>query len=299
MLHTGGVPVPTFHACTLADDPAQIAAQVRFPCVVKPLELSGSRGVIRANNAQELAAAIERLRRILLRLNPQPDQPFLVEDYIPGVEVALEGMLDNGELHPLALFDKPDPLEGPFFEETIYVTPSRLPMAVQQAIFARTAQAAAALGLRTGPIHAELRVNDDGAWLVEMAGRSIGGLCSRTLRFGVDASLEELILRQAAGLGLANAVRQETASGVMMIPIPEAGLLRAVAGEEAAAAVPLIESVEITAPLHNPLVPLPEGESYLGFIFARGESATAVEAALRAAHQQLHFTISPMLTINS
>ena len=299
MLHTGGVPVPTFHACTLADDPAQIAAQVRFPCVVKPLELSGSRGVMRANNAQELAAAIERLRRILLRLNPQPDQPFLVEDYIPGVEVALEGMLDNGELHPLALFDKPDPLEGPFFEETIYVTPSRLPTAVQQAIFARTAQAAAALGLRTGPIHAELRVNDDGAWLVEMAGRSIGGLCSRTLRFGVDASLEELILRQAAGLGLADAVRQETASGVMMIPIPEAGLLRAVAGEEAAAAVPLIESVEITAPLHNPLVPLPEGESYLGFIFARGESATAVEAALRTAHQQLHFTISPMLTINS
>lgn len=299
MLHTGGVPVPAFHTFTLADDPAHIAAQVNFPCVVKPLELSGSRGVMRANDAQELTAAIERLRRILLRLNPQPDQPFLVEDYIPGVEVALEGMLDNGQLHPLALFDKPDPLEGPFFEETIYVTPSRLPTAVQQAIFARAAQAAAALGLRTGPIHAELRVNDDGAWLVEMAGRSIGGLCSRTLRFGVDASLEELILRQAAGLGLADAVRQETASGVMMIPIPEAGLLRAVAGEEAAAAVPLIESVEITAPLHNPLVPLPEGESYLGFIFARGESATAVEAALRAAHQQLHFTISPMLPITS
>ncbi|MBP6471524.1 MAG: ATP-grasp domain-containing protein [Chloroflexi bacterium] len=299
MLHIGGVPVPTFHAFTLADDPAHIAAQVSFPCVVKPLELSGSRGVMRANNAQELAAAIERLRRILLRLNPQPDQPFLVEDYIPGVEVALEGMMDNGELHPLALFDKPDPLEGPFFEETLYITPSRLPTAVQQAIFARTAQAAAALGLRTGPIHAELRVNDDGAWLVEMAGRSIGGLCSRTLRFGVDASLEELILRQAAGLGLANTVRQETASGVMMIPIPEAGLLRAVTGEEAATAVPLIESVEITAPLHNPLVPLPEGESYLGFIFARGESATAVEAALRVAHQQLHFTISPMLPINS
>ncbi len=299
MLHTGGVPVPAFQPFTLADNPAHIAAQVSFPCVVKPLELSGSRGVMRANDAQELTAAIERLRRILLRLSPQPDQPFLVEDYIPGVEVALEGMLDNGELHPLALFDKPDPLEGPFFEETIYVTPSRLPTAVQQAIFTRTAQAAAALGLRTGPIHAELRVNDDGAWLVEMAGRSIGGLCSRTLRFGVDASLEELILRQAAGLGLADAVRQEIASGVMMIPIPEAGLLRAVAGEEAAAAIPLIESVEITAPLHNPLVPLPEGESYLGFIFARGESATAVEAALRAAHQQLHFTISPMLTINS
>jgi len=299
MLQTGGVPVPAFRPFTLADDPAEIAAQVSFPCVVKPLELSGSRGVMRANDAGELATAVARLRRILLRLSPEPDQPFLVEEYIPGVEVALEGMLDDGALHPLALFDKPDPLEGPFFEETIYVTPSRLPDEVQQAIFARTAQAAAALGLRTGPIHAELRVNEDGPWLVEMAGRSIGGLCSRTLRFGVDASLEELILRQAAGLGLGDAHRQKAASGVMMIPIPEAGLLKGVNGVAAAEAVPLIESVEITAPLHYPLVPLPEGESYLGFIFARGETATAVEAALRAAHQQLHFTIAPLLTINN
>jgi len=299
MLRAGGVPVPTFHPFTLADDPADIAAEVTFPCVVKPLELSGSRGVMRANDAGELATAVARLRRILLHLSPEPDQPFLVENYIPGVEVALEGMLDNGEMHPLALFDKPDPLEGPFFEETIYVTPSRLPEVVQQAIFARTAQAAAALGLRTGPIHAELRVNDDGAWLVEMAGRSIGGLCSRTLRFGVDASLEELILRQAAGLGLGDAQRQKAASGVMMIPIPEAGLLKGVDGVAAAEAIPLIESVEITAPLHYPLVPLPEGESYLGFIFARGERATAVEAALRAAHQELHFTIAPLLTINN
>ena len=299
MLQTGGVPVPAFRPFTLADDPAEIAAQVSFPCVVKPLELSGSRGVMRANDAGELATAVARLRRILLRLSPEPDQPFLVEEYIPGVEVALEGMLDDGALHPLALFDKPDPLEGPFFEETIYVTPSRLPDEVQQAIFARTAQAAAALGLRTGPIHAELRVNEAGPWLVEMAGRSIGGLCSRTLRFGVDASLEELILRQAAGLGLGDAHRQKAASGVMMIPIPEAGLLKGVNGVAAAEAVPLIESVEITAPLHYPLVPLPEGESYLGFIFARGETATAVEAALRAAHQQLHFTIAPLLTINN
>ena len=299
MLQTGGVPVPAFRPFTLADDPADIAARVTFPCVVKPLELSGSRGVMRANDAGELATAVARLRRILLRLSPEPDQPFLVEEYIPGVEVALEGMLDDGVLHPLALFDKPDPLEGPFFEETIYVTPSRLPDEVQQAIFARTAQAAAALGLRTGPIHAELRVNEAGPWLVEMAGRSIGGLCSRTLRFGVDASLEELILRQAAGLGLGDAHRQKAASGVMMIPIPEAGLLKGVNGVAAAEAVPLIESVEITAPLHYPLVPLPEGESYLGFIFARGETATAVEAALRAAHQQLHFTIAPLLTINN
>jgi biotin carboxylase len=298
MLQAGGVRVPQFHHFTLADDPAHIATQVTFPCVVKPLTLSGSRGVIRANDGDELAAAIARLRRVLLKLSPEPNQPFLVEDYIPGVEVALEGMLDNGRLHLLALFDKPDPLEGPFFEETIYVTPSRLPDAVQQDILATTAEAAQALGLRTGPVHAELRVNEQGAWLVEMAGRSIGGLCSQTLRFGVDASLEELILRQAAGLGLGDTQRQSSASGVMMIPIPEGGLLRGYSGVDEAEAVELIESVEITAPLNNTVTPLPEGESYLGFIFARGETAVSVEAALREAHEQLHFEITPIITLN-
>ena len=298
MLQSGGVRVPQFHHFTLADDPAQIADQVTFPCVVKPLTLSGSRGVIRANDGEELGAAIARLGRVLLKLSAEPAQPFLVEDYIPGDEVALEGMLDNGKLHLLALFDKPDPLVGPFFEETIYVTPSRLPEAVQQDILETTAQSARALGLRTGPVHAELRVNEAGTWLVEVAGRSIGGLCSQTLRFGVDASLEELILRQAAGMGLGDTVRQNSASGVMMIPIPEGGLLRGFSGVDEAEAVTLIESVEITAPLNNTVTPLPEGESYLGFIFARGETAVAVEAALRAAHERLHFEITPIITFN-
>jgi len=282
----------------LTDDPEQIATQVTFPCVVKPLTLSGSRGVIRANNGEELTAAITRLRRVLLKLNPEPDQPFLVEDYIPGVEVALEGMLDNGKLHLLALFDKPDPLVGPFFEETIYVTPSRLPKAVQQDILDTTMESAQALGLRTGPVHAELRVNEQGSWLVEVAGRSIGGLCSQTLRFGVDASLEELILRQAAGMGIGDTQRQNSASGVMMIPIPEGGLLRGFSGVAEAEAIELIESVEITAPLNNTVTPLPEGESYLGFIFARGETAEVVETALRTAHEKLHFDITPIITFN-
>lgn len=298
MLQAGGVRVPQFHHFTLADDPAHIAERVTFPCVVKPLTLSGSRGVIRANDGEELAAAIVRLRRVLLKISPEPAQPFLVEDYIPGVEVALEGMLDNGTLHLLALFDKPDPLEGPFFEETIYVTPSRLSEAVQQDILDTTMQSAEALGLRTGPVHAELRVNEEGAWLVEVAGRSIGGLCSQTLRFGVDASLEELILRQAAGMGLGNTVRQKQASGVMMIPIPEGGLLRGFSGVAEAEAVDPIESVEITAPLNNTVTPLPEGESYLGFIFARGETAVMVEAALREAHEQLHFEITPVIALS-
>lgn len=298
-----GVSAPRAQRFFTDQQTADLLPHISFPCVVKPTELSGSRGVIRANDAAELEAALVRLRRLLHGLAPAP-QPFLVEEYVPGVEVALEGMLDNGRLSLLALFDKPDPLEGPYFEETIYVTPSRLPAADQAAIVDCTAQAAQALGLRNGPIHAELRLNERGPWLIEVAGRSIGGLCSQTLRFGEDVSLEELILRQACGLSMPNITLDQTASGVdqtasgvMMIPIPEAGLLRAVHGCDEAEAVPLIEEVTITAKLNYPLVPLPEGDSYLGFIFARGETPTAVEAALRQAHAQLRFQIDPLLTL--
>jgi biotin carboxylase len=294
-----GLPSPIFRLYELTDDPAEIAAEVTYPCVVKPLLLSGSRGVIRADTPAELEAAFRRLARMLQGMNRTPGSTnILVEDFIPGVEVALEGLIDRGQLHMLALFDKPDPLDGPFFEETIYVTPSRLPTSVQADIAACAAQAAAALGLCYGPVHAELRVNEAGPWLVEMAGRSIGGLCSQTLRFGLgDISLEELILRQAAGLELGVLEREPQASGVMMIPIPSAGILKRIAGVEAAGAVPGVESVEITARLNQPLVPLPEGESYLGFIFARGDEPEKVEAALRQAHQQLQFTVVEMLPL--
>lgn len=297
------VPVPWFETFTTADDPAAVAAQVPYPCVVKPLNLNGSRGVMRADSPEELAAAVRRLTRLITSdvrvASDAAPRPYLVESYIPGFEVALEGLLDEGHLRVLALFDKPDPLDGPFFEETIYVTPSRLPAATQRAIEQTTAAAARALGLCMGPVHAELRVNEQGVWIVEIAGRSIGGLCSQVLRFGIDGSLEELILRQAAGLPLGDTARRDRAAGVMMIPIPEAGLLREVAGVEEAAATPLIESVEITARLHYPLTPLPEGDSYLGFIFARGDTPAAVEAALRRAHGCLRFRIEPLLTVIS
>ncbi len=206
-------------------------------------------------------------------------------------------MLDGGELTVLALFDKPDPLDGPFFEETIYTTPSRLPQEVQEAIARCAGQAAAAIGLVTGPIHAELRVNEQGPWMLEIAGRSIGGLCGRTLRFDHDMSLEELIVRQACGLPWRTSAPGASASGVMMIPIPEAGQLRAVAGVPEAEAVPGIEGVEISVALHHTVTPLPEGESYLGFIFARGETPAEVEASLRAAHGKLRFTIVPEIEL--
>ena len=298
MLAAGGVAVPWFREYNTTDDPAVVAAEAPYPCVIKPLNLNGSRGVMRADNPTELQAAIGRLTRLITAESPEP-RPYLVEAYLPGIEVALEGMLDGGVLTVLALFDKPDPLEGPFFEETIYVTPSRLPAATQAAIERTTAAAARALGLVSGPIHAELRVNDGGVWIIEIAGRSIGGLCSQVLRFGVDVSLEELIVRQAAGMPLGDTTRRDRAAGVMMIPIPEAGLLREVMGVDEAAAVPLIESVEITARLNYPLVPLPEGDSYLGFIFARGETPGAVELALRQAHERLRFRIDTLLPVLS
>lgn len=298
MLAQGGVQVPRFQCFAATDDPAQVAQQVEFPCVVKPLRLSGSRGVIRADTPEELIAAFTRTCQMLLADgNALEETSMLVERFIPGFEVALEGILTDQKLKVLALFDKPDPLDGPFFEETIYVTPSRLPEATQTAIAECTAQAAAALGLRTGPVHAELRVNDAGPWIVEIAGRSIGGLCSTILQFGVDMCLEELILRQAIGLEIGALDREDQAVGVMMIPIPRAGLLRGVHGAEQAQATPGIVGFEMTAKLHNPVVPLPEGDSYLGFLFARGESPAQVEAALREAHGKLKFAIEPMLPV--
>jgi len=292
-----GVPSPAFRLCSTGDDLEALARAVPYPCVVKPLRLNGSRGVIRADDPESFVAAARRIGRLLDRLEGPGPHPFLAETFIPGFEVALEGLIDRGRLQVLALFDKPDPLDGPFFEETIYVTPSRLAPGVQAAIVETAARAAAAVGLQRGPLHAELRVNERGPWMVELAGRTIGGLCSRTLQFGTDASLEELILRQAAGLPIESLSRAGSAGGVMMIPISQPGVLRGVAGQEEARAVSGVEDVEITAPLNYPLVPLPEGDSYLGFIFARGAEPAAVEAALRAAHARLSFRVLPEIPI--
>jgi biotin carboxylase len=292
LMSAGGAPCPIFRTFTLSDDPAWIATQVDYPCVVKPLRLSGSRGVIRSNDPGEFVIAFNRLKRLLISEgNSEHETSMLVEDFIPGFEVALEGMLTRGQLKVLALFDKPDPLDGPFFEETIYTTPSRLDLKVQDDIARCVAKAAASLGLREGPVHAELRVNERGPWMLEIAGRSIGGLCSTILEFGSGMCLEELILRQAIGQEISSIERDKAAAGVMMIPIPSAGILKAVHGVEEALQVPLVIGVEITAKLNYPLVPLPEGASYLGFIFARGETPVEVEEAIRKAHKLLRFEV--------
>jgi len=296
-LAAAGVRVPRYRRIALKDDPFLAARGVAFPCVLKPLALSASRGVIRADNIDQFMAAFRRIGALLARddVEARGDaaQFLLAEQYVHGIEVALEGLLVDGELKTLALFDKPDPLVGPFFEETIYVTPSRLPAEVRDAIASTTAAACLALGLREGPVHAELRVNEAGPWIIEVAARSIGGLCSRTLRFGTGMTLEELILRQALGLPTQTLEREAAAAGVMMLPVPRAGTLRAVRGVEDARGVAGIEDVAITVHVGQALEPLPEGWQYLGFIFARAAKPDEVENALRDAEARLRFEIGP------
>ncbi len=300
-LRNANVPSPQHRLCNLEVSPADLAdlaSAVRYPCVVKPLTLSGSRGVMRANDECEFTRAVKRLRRILAAPENQEGDPlsspgsrFLVEDFVPGKEVALEGLLSGGKLRLLALFDKPDPLDGPFFEETIFITPSRLPGPVQEEIIGTTDRAVAALGLKEGPVHVELRVKDEAVWIIEVNPRSIGGLCSRVLRFGVGMSLEELIIRQALGQDTAAIERQGRPAGVMMIPVPRAGILEEVRGVAAAEAVVGVEKVTISAHPGQELVPLPEGSPYPGFIFAHGPTPEIVETALREAHGHLEFII--------
>jgi biotin carboxylase len=297
LLARAGLATPHFRTWPADADPEEVPVP-RFPVVVKPVDLSGSRGVIRADDPDELVAAFSRVAAIVR----SPDvcapggepQRILVEDFIPGEEVAVEGLLRGGRLEVLAVFDKPDPLDGPFFEETIYVTPSRLAPEAQRTVADAVARGARAIGLTEGPLHAEVRLNDAGPWLLEVAARSIGGLCGRTLRFGAGVPLEELILRHAAGLPLPTLERERRAAGVMMLPIPGRGILRAVRGREAALAVAGIEGLTIAIPPGADVVPLPEGDRYLGFLFARAETPGEVEAALRAAHERLEVDIEPL-----
>jgi len=298
LLTAAAVPTPPYQLFSIDDPPGILAQKVVYPCVLKPTFLSASRGVIRANHPEEFIAAFYWLGRILnepevRRLGGEAAKKILVEDFIPGKEVALEGLLQDGQLSVLALFDKPDPLDGPFFEETIYVTPSRLPAPVQEAIAECAGRAAAAVGLREGPIHAELRVNERGPWVIELAARSIGGICSRALRFGVGLTLEEVILRHALGMPIGSLERERPAAGVMMIPIPAAGILINYQGVEEAKKVPGIVDVKIMIHRKQKVIPLPEGRRYLGFIFARAPRPEEAEAALREAHQKLKFEITP------
>jgi len=303
-----GLPVPWFFE---ADPASEIAAdrRVLYPCVVKPLGLSGSRGVIRANDPGELHAAVARVRALLLRKDVRAirsglTDTILIEGFIEGREYAIEGVLTGGVFRPFAIFDKPDPLDGPFFEETIYVTPSSLRPDQQQSMIEHVSLAARSLALLNGPVHAECRLGPHGIFILEVAARPIGGLCARVLRFGDhgeadDTTLEDVLLRHAVGEDISRYKREPRAAGVMMIPIPKRGMLKQVHGIERARQVAGIEDVRITAKSDQVIEPLPEAASYLGFIFARAADPRSVVEALRQAHAELHFDIAAPIAVTS
>jgi biotin carboxylase len=303
-----GLLTPSFLDVSIADDAAALADRCEYPSVIKPLALSGSRGVMRVDQPSGFVWAFERLGRLMRSpdIASERDEVHaraLIESYIPGNEYAIEGVLTEGVFTPFVIFDKPDPLVGPFFEETIYVTPSRAPGIVQRALVDQVAAAARALGLRHGPIHAECRVNTQGVFVLEVAPRPIGGLCARAVRFqssqGSRASLEEVLLRHALGEDLGIWAPSSDATGVMMIPIPRRGVYRGVRGVADALAIEGVEDVRITAKGDELLLPLPEGRSYLGFIFASGEHPGRVEQSLREAHAALSFEIEREIAVAS
>ena len=291
-LKKNGLPNPNFQCLKPNHDIRTLANSTDYPCVLKPVNRSASQGVIRANDPREFVAAYQRIASLV------SGEDIIVEDFLPGQEVALEGLLTDGELKTLAIFDKPEPLDGPYFEETIYVTPSQHPIVIQDRLHQIVQQAANALGLTEGPVHAELRirdqestVNEQGPWLIELAARSIGGLCSRSLMFEGGRSLEELIISHALKEPIGCVNREKLASGVMMIPIPKAGILKSVEGDIDARALKHVKDLQISIKIGQKLTPLPEGKQYLGFIFAKAESPKEVQASLRAAHSRLRFEI--------
>ncbi len=298
-LKQSSVNIPAFDLLNINKPVSQQAINVEFPAVIKPVALSASRGVIRVNTPLELEQAVERVAKMLskeLHVDKSLRENVLLEEFIPGKEVAVEAMLNKGELEVLAIFDKPDPLDGPFFEETYYITPSSFSEKIQQEIKHTVLQVCQAYGLREGPVHAECRINEKGVWILEVAARTIGGMCGRLLSLGTGYSLEELVLLHAMGKPV-KANPMQSAAGVLMIPIPTAGILKRVEGILAAQRVPFINELSIEVREGYELLPLPEGNNYLGFIFAEAPTAKEAEQALRDAHDCLNIVVAPLWKI--
>jgi len=292
-LQRAGIQVPEFTVIEATINRPIDELQFDFPCVVKPLALSGSRGVIRADSSKDLSIAIQRSLKIIMQEHDLYEKEHLIiEQFIPGREFAVEAMLSDECLEVMAIFDKPDPLDGPYFEETYYISPARITDRERQLIVDTVQNSCKAYGLITGPVHAECRLNEDGAWLIELAARTIGGLCSRLLTFGTGYTLEQLVLANAIGQHLPIQINPG-AAGVLMLPVRKEGVLRRVEGVMKAEQVPFIDEIEISLREGHKVYPLPEGASYLGFVFASAPEANVVEQALREASMQLNPVIAP------
>ena len=299
VLATAGVPVPRFRVIDLRQPLAPQLERLDYPCVVKPVSLAASRGVMRADDPEAALSVCKRVRRIIATESTTESfalTHLLIETFVAGPEVALEGLLHKGQLDVLALFDKPDPLEGPCFEETYYITPSRHTERVRARIVRRVEAACHALGLLEGPVHAEVRISQGDGVIMEVASRTIGGDCARLLRFGTGQGLEDLVISHAVGNPLPVSAA-EGGAGVLMIPIKKAGILRRIEGITQARAVPYVEDILIAIREGYELVPLPEGGSYLGFMFSRAPTPARAEAALREAHAKLKIVVAPVMTL--
>jgi len=292
-LHQAGIRVPAFLVVEASEQQLFDEPYFGFPCVIKPLALSASRGVIRANTCESLNRGVKRSLRIISEQTDLYEKNhLLLEQFIDGREFAIEGILSDRQLDILAIFDKPDPMEGPYFEETYYISPARISPNERQILIETVQNACRAFGLVTGPVHAECRLNKEGAWLIEMAARTIGGLCSRLLTFGTGYSLEQLVLANAIGLELPQELK-DGAAGVLMLPTETAGILRRVEGVMRAEKVPYIDDIEISLREGYRVSPLPEGTSYLGFVFSTAPDSDKVEQALRDAYALLNPVIAP------
>ena len=296
-LYNAGINIPWHKKIHIDDNLDEL--DLPFPVVIKPLNLSGSRGVIRANNVNELQQAIEKIKPIIKdTYDDHAKEHLLIEQYIQGVEIALEGLLHENKLITLAMFDKPDPLEGPYFEETYYITPSRLTNKVLDDCASEVLKCCQAFGLLTGPVHAELRIDENNKpWILEVAARTIGGDCSQSLKPSTEYSLEELVISYAINEPIKPEPQQHS-SGVLMIPVPRAGILKRVEGLTEAHKVNHITSLSIDIPIGSEVQSLPESSSYLGFVFAEANTSNEVEIALRQAHDKLNFVIQPVWSLN-
>lgn len=277
----------------------KIKHHLQYPVIIKPLMLSGSRGVMRIDNAEKFEAKCLRLAHIIKdnRYTDYEQKHILIEQYLDGIEIAIDGFINQDNFQLLALFDKPEPLNGPYFEESYYITPSQLPNTTQQEIIDEITRCCQAYGLTFGPIHAEARVTKNGVFLIEMASRTIGGQCAQLLEYSLGIKLEELVLKLLCNEKVDLQTNHQY-PGVLMIPIPEKGILKRVEGLLEANKVEYIEDIEIHIQPGYELIPLPEGSSYLGFIFALSDTYDDTFNALKSAHKKLKFITQQSWSIN-